>query len=56
MVEKLNKIPGVNIPAGYESRYPKLPVTALAEESHFKQFEEVLAWFVDSVQSFTATE
>lgn len=51
MVERLNKIPGVNIPADAINRRPTIPLAVLTNEPALKNFLTVLDWYIAEVKA-----
>jgi hypothetical protein len=49
--ERLNRIPGVEIPADAITRRPSILLSTLADKAALTQFHEVLDWFVSEVKA-----
>jgi hypothetical protein len=49
LMQRLNAIPGITLPADSIGRRPSFPLAALKEDSSLRQFIEVLDWFVTEV-------
>ncbi len=50
ILNRLNQIPGFNIPADAINRFPKVELSVLQNEDSLKQFLEVLDWVVQEIK------
>ena len=50
ILNRLNQIPGFNIPADAITRFPKVELSVLKNEDSLKQFLEVLDWVVQEIK------
>ena len=51
LLQRLNQISGVDIPADRINGQPSFPLSILKDEATLKQFLEVLDWFVQGVKA-----
>jgi hypothetical protein len=51
LIDRLNQIPGVSIPADAITRRPSIPFSTLATEQGTERFLEVFDWFLREVQA-----
>lgn len=51
VLEQLNAIQGVSIPADGISRYPSVPLFAFLEESSLNRFLDVYEWFLKEINA-----
>jgi hypothetical protein len=49
LLDRLNAVPGIQLPADSITRRPGIPLTTLAPEDTFQGFVAVLNWFVERV-------
>ena len=49
LLERLNAIPGVSIPADGIGRYPSIPLSVFREEGRLNQFFDVYEWFLKEI-------
>ncbi len=49
--DRLNAIPGIDIPADRITKRPAFPLSVLRDEAAMNQFLEVLDWFVQEVEA-----
>jgi hypothetical protein len=49
--DRLNRIPGVVIPADGLTRHPAIPLAVLTDDAALAQFLSVLDWYVSEVKS-----
>jgi hypothetical protein len=50
LLDRLNQIPGVNIPADAITRRPSIFLSALKDENALRQFLETLDWVVQEIK------
>ncbi|MCP4624898.1 MAG: hypothetical protein GY850_15440 [bacterium] len=50
MLEKLNSIPGVNIPSDGISRYPNFSIAVLKDGTALEEFFKIFDWFLDVIR------
>ncbi len=51
MLDRLNAIPGVSLPADSITRRPSIPLATLAQGSRLTQFLEVFEWYLQQVRT-----
>lgn len=56
IIEKLNKIPGVNKPHSQAGTYPTFSIKLLSHQKSFDLFLEYLNWFDDKIEEMLEDE
>lgn len=51
LLDRLNLIPGVNIPADAITRRPNIPLSQFKEIKKLKQFLEIIDWVVQEIKA-----
>lgn len=51
LLNRLNEIPGINLPKDGINRRPSIPLSALAAEQSFLKFQQAMEWVVEEVKA-----